>query len=156
MQQTHDATLETKHDSSRRLTLLAIGVQMVAWLALIWGLYYRMSEYKIIFRDFNFQPSDDVLILIQVSDLLVIYTGSDEMFSIILVTFLVLLFGVNFAVIKSVKAKVSFYWCAFMLAIPVIAIVFAVHSLSPVVQRLAKERPEILDYGLWIIDVFAG
>jgi len=112
---------------------LAVGLHLVTWCALCFGLYYCVPWYKKVFMDFGVELSADTLLLIQVSDLVVKYFY-------LLLAALAVFAVVDANIVNSFESQTSrWLWLGLMLAVPLCAILAVVVCISMLMRSLPAD-----------------
>jgi type II secretory pathway component PulF len=115
----------------------AVSLQIAAWFAVFYALYYVTPGYKKLMADFGDLGSGRFAILVAVSDFIVVCSQSDAIFRWLLAGFLVALAGFNVFVIKRLRtAKERRLWCFALLLAPFLLLGFQLSCFAEFRIRL--------------------
>lgn len=130
--------------------------QLGCWLGFLYMLYYYVPAYKMLHRDYSdVTPSSSWHCLVALSDWLVINAHSDAVFPFILVMFFVILITLNVYLGSPTYSKKSWViWSIVAFALPFLLLAFETATIATSVNKIITHHPEVLDYGLWWINVF--
>lgn len=138
------------------IAVVGLVLQLASWGACWFWLYEPVPTYKVIASDHpNVRPSDAFQRMVQLSDRIVIATGSDELYAGGSLAFVLLCALGNAAVIASLKrGLVLGVWAAFSTAIPLVVFGYFLFASQTFVNELTASHPAVADVPIRWIGVF--
>ena len=139
----------------------SILAQLLCWFIFFYCLFYLVPAYKQVHKDFA-----DVAVpplwetVVSLSDFIVIYTCTDSLsdspFLICLAGFLLLVIVVNLIIVRHVEhTRVLLPWFMGATVVPLILLLFEAITIKDFISQVVAQHPEILEYHIWWINLFA-
>jgi type II secretory pathway component PulF len=131
------STAQRREAFRNALPHAAVSLQIAAWFAVFYALYYVTPAYKKMAADFGDVAPSRFAIVVAASDFIVVCSQSDALFPWLLACFLIGLTGFNVFVIKRVRsAKGRLLWCGALLLVPLLVLGFQLSCFVELRERL--------------------
>jgi hypothetical protein len=138
------------------VAVAGLALQLISWGACWFWLYDPVPTYKVIASDYpDVHQSDGHRRMVELSNRIVIATGSDAMYVLTSIAFILLCALCNAGVIASLKrGLVLGIWAGFSTALPLVVFGCFLSGSRTFVHELIASHPEIADWPIRWIAVF--